>query len=202
MLLLAMSRKQLIRTSEYFYHVTTRSNHKEWFKLPLRDVWKIAMASFIKAQEYAPAVVSQFVLMSNHYHLLIRTPNFDIDVFMYHFNKTFSDELRRQSFSINRMFGSRYKWSLIKNDAYFFNVFKYIYQNPVRANIVKKCEDYPYSTYYYSSKKIELPFLFTPLTHLENEPQFINNLFETDVVDAITKGLKKTSFKEVYSRTY
>ena len=197
-----MPRKNLIKTNVYFYHVTTRSNHKEWFKLPLPQVWDIAIKSFEQAQINAPSVVSQFVLMSNHYHLLIRTPNLDLDVFMYYFNKTFSNELRKRSGSINRMFGSRYKWSLIKNDAYFFNVFKYIYQNPVRASTVKRCEDYPYSTYYYSSRNITLPFLFTPLTHLENEHQFINNLFETDVVDAITKGLRKTSFKEIYSRTY
>lgn len=190
-----MPRKNLIRTDEHYYHITTRSNHKEWFKLPLDEVWKISCYAFFKAQKNCPSIVSQYVLMSNHYHLLIRTPDENIDHFMFWFNKTFSDELRRLSQTENRMFGSNYKWSIITNDIYFENVFRYIYQNPVRAQIVKNCEDYPYSTFHYSYFNKRIPFPFTPLFHHEERTDFIREDIDEERGLAISKGLKKHVFK-------
>ena len=197
-----MPRKKLIRTEEFYYHVTTRSNNKEWFSIPLEEVWEIVIDSFDVAQERAPANVSQFVLMANHYHFLIRTPNADIDRFMYFFNKTFSSELQRKSGSSNRMFGSNYKWSLIQSPKYFANVFRYIYQNPLRAELVDKCEDYPYSTYHYSCYQKKLPFPFVRINHLENDPAFINEKLESKKQEGIKRGLKKSVFREVRQRNY
>lgn len=198
--LLFMPRKNLIRTHEFFYHITTRSNNQQWFQLPMCQVWDIAVDAFRVAQKNHPAVVSQFVLMSNHYHLLIRTPNEDIDRFMYFFNKTFSDKLRKESKSENRMFGSNYKWSLITHQKYFERVFIYIYQNPIRAKITQNCEDYPWSTYHYTFYKKYLPFNFTPLTHLECLHNEINHLYSLEKQMVIKKGLRKSIFKEVVGR--
>jgi putative transposase len=190
-----MPRKNLILTNEYYYHVTTRSNHKEWFALPLNKVWSISVLAFKKAQKHHPAIVSQYVLMSNHYHLLIRTPNCDIDHFMFWFNKTFSDELRRRTNSENRMFGSNYKWSLITNDIYFKNVFRYIYQNPIRAGVVTNCESYPYSTFHYTYYQKIIPFRFQVLEHLEFRNPLLNHLYDSERAGAIRSGLKKSQFK-------
>lgn len=191
-----MPRKNLIRTDEYFYHITTRANNREWFSLPMPQVWQIACHSFQKAQENSPAKVYQFVLMSNHYHLLIQTPNSDIDKFMFWFNKSFSQELRRLTGRENRMFGSSYKWSLIKHHAYFRNVFKYIYQNPLRANIVENCEDYKFSTFYYTSRNIAVPFKFHKILYIEEDKNFINDRFDDNKNQIIKLGLKKTSYNE------
>jgi len=153
-----MARVPLIKSGTHFYHVTTRSNNKEWFKLPLEEVWKISVASMKKANGAHPAEVAQYVLMGNHYHMLIKTPNLDLDKFMYFFNKTFSDLLRRKSGQINRMFGGRYRWSIIDNDDYLKTVYKYICQNPIKANLVTKCENYRYSTLWYERRKIRPEF--------------------------------------------
>ena len=110
-----MPRKILIRTDLYYYHITTRSNHRQWFKIPLDQVWEIAIQAMSKANINCPANIGQFVLMANHYHLLIKTPDSNIDRFMFWFNKTFSDLLRAKSGTINRMFGSSYKSSLEKS---------------------------------------------------------------------------------------
>ncbi len=195
-----MPRKKLIRTDQFFYHVTTRSSHKEWFKIPLDKVWLIVIKSFELAQLNCPANVSQFVLMSNHYHLLIRTPNNDIDRFMYYFNKTFSDLLRVESKMESKIFGSNYRWSLIVNIKHFENVFYYIYQNPVRANIVKDCEEYPYSTFYYTYRGLTPPFPFTNLKQIESRHDKINDCFDDNKNLRIRKGLLKTTFKEANPR--
>jgi REP element-mobilizing transposase RayT len=195
-----MPRKNLIRTNTYFYHVTTRSNHKQWFSIPLADVWNISIQSMKLAQDKCPAIVSQYVLMSNHYHMLIRTPNCDVDRFMYWFNKTFSELLREKSGAVNRMFGSRYKWSVIKSDRYFYNVFRYIYQNPVRAGLVEKCHKYPYSSHYYQYYGLDIGFPFAKLDHLEGDICFLNYGVNQTENLRIKKGLSRSIFKEVFSQ--
>ena len=196
-----MPRKRLIRTSQFYYHVRTRSNHKEWFQLPLDQVWRIICASADKAIERHKGIISQLVLMNNHYHLLVRTPQMNIDQFMYEFNKTFSDRLRKESGQVNRMFGSSYKWSIISNQNYYLNVYRYIYQNPLRAGVVTNCEDYPYSSLWFESRKQELQFKFTPLFDFSDEIlEFLNRPIDQDNILRIRKGLIKTRFKEVFAR--
>lgn len=193
-----MPRKNLIRTNLYYYHITTRVNHKHWFCLPLNEVWKISISSFQKAQKNCASDIAQFVLMGNHYHLLIRTPNSDIDKFMFWFNKTMSDLLRYRSGLENRMFGSSYKWSLIKSNIYLFNVYRYIYQNPIRAGLVNRCEDYMFSSLFFLRNNKELGFQLEPI--IEYEQSDFNHLIESDEVERIRLGLRKTIFKPVLRR--
>ncbi|MBT3984169.1 MAG: hypothetical protein HOE90_22635 [Bacteriovoracaceae bacterium] len=190
-----MPRKNLIRTNLYYYHITTRANNKEWFCLPLDKVWEISKNSFLKAQRKCPAIVSQFVLMNNHYHLLIKTPDSNIDQFMFWFNKTFSDLLRAKTKRVNRMFGSSYKWSIIYDEFYLLKVARYIYQNPLRAGIVTRCEDYQYSTLFYLSRNLEIGYPLESKIIYENHSCLINEAIFSDELNQIKKGLKKTEFK-------
>ncbi len=141
-----MGRINLIRASHLPYHVTARTNNKEWFEIPLSDVWNLAQESLKEAEQIHHIELISFVLMGNHYHMIIITPNGNLDLFMYEFNKRLSLKIRNQSGRINRIFGGRYKWCLIQSQNYFFNCYRYVYQNPIRAGIVERCEDYPFST--------------------------------------------------------
>lgn len=141
-----MGRINLIRASHLPYHVTARTNNKEWFEIPLSDVWNLAQESLKEAEQIHHIELISFVLMGNHYHMIIITPNGNLDLFMYEFNKRLSLKIRNQTGRINRIFGGRYKWCLIQSQNYFFNCYRYVYQNPIRAGIVERCEDYPFST--------------------------------------------------------
>lgn len=192
-----MPRINLIRTNQYFYHITTRSNHKDWFSIPLKEVWQISMMAFKKALEQCPAQLAQYVLMANHYHLLIRTENEDIDIFMFWFNKVFSQELRKRSRKVNRMFGSNYKWCLIKNERYLLNVYRYIYQNPLRAGIVNDCRNYPYSTIH----EHKLPFKLTKL-YVGDFDHLISEAIDNEQINQVKTGLRKSIFKPTFNRKY
>ncbi|MBF0300345.1 MAG: hypothetical protein HQK51_16620 [Oligoflexia bacterium] len=54
------------------------------------------------------------------------------------------------------MFGPRYHWSIIKYQSYYINIYRYIFQNPMRANIVEDGFKYPYSSFTNSSPEITL----------------------------------------------
>lgn len=141
-----MPRKHLIRSNNLPYHVTARSNNKEWFTLPMPEMWKIAQESLKEAITVHRTEVISFVLMGNHYHMLVLTPDGNLDDFMYELNKRFALKTKARTGQINRIFGGRYKWCLIQSQHYLVNCYKYVYQNPVRAGIVQNCEDYPFST--------------------------------------------------------
>ena len=84
--------------------------------------------------------------MDNHYHMIVQTPEGNLDKFMYEFNRRIAKKILDRSGGINQIFGGRYKWCLIESQKYFSNCYRYVYQNPRRASIVKKCEDYSFST--------------------------------------------------------
>ena len=105
-------------------------------------------------------------------------------------------------------FASRYKWSIVKNESHFTTVLKYIYQNPVRAKIVRNAETYPYSTL---RGLLGLSKLQIPIKPHEMGREFfkhpasdwldsINCKFDSKEVAAIQAGLRRAEFKVAGSR--
>jgi REP element-mobilizing transposase RayT len=90
--------------------------------------------------------VHSFVLMNNHFHLLIDTPDANIDEAMNYLLREVSKAIGRDSGRINQIFGGPYYWSVIKNSIYYQHAYKYIYRNPVDAGLCNRVEDYPYSS--------------------------------------------------------
>jgi putative transposase len=193
-----MPRRNLIKTSSAPYHIVSRSNHKFWFHLSLPDVWKIAENSFEKAHSKHPVRLHAFVLMINHYHLLLTTPDENIDKFMYEFNKTFSLELRQKTNLVNRMFGGRYKWSLIQEKTHYLHVLKYIYRNPVKAKIANDVRDYTFSTLNSNLGRSSECWNLVSKSGYQNYTEFINWLNAANKPqddDLIKNGLNRSKFK-------
>ncbi|MBL7664792.1 MAG: transposase [Bacteriovoracaceae bacterium] len=189
-----MSRKILIRSDEFPYHVTCRSNNREWFEIPTQKMWELSLKCLAHANQKHPITLISFVLMSNHYHMLLRTPEANIDRFMYEFNKNLSLVVRNYAYRENRVFGGRYKWCLIRSHKYLFNCYKYVYQNPKRAKIVKHCEDYPYSTLYYIRHDKTFPLIIHDLFGFKDEYGLLklNHLQPEIELTSIRKALKKS----------
>ncbi|PIK14729.1 transposase [Halobacteriovorax sp. JY17] len=187
-----MPRKKIIRTHLFPYHVTIRTNNKEWFKIPLPEVWKITQIALDKCCQKVPVDVHAFVLMNNHYHMILSTPSSDLDLFMRHFNRMISDMISRRTGVINRKFGGPYRWTIIDNRKYAFNVFRYVYRNPVRAGLCKRVEDYPFS-----SLNDDRDFSYT--TFLDEQRESLINFFNKNAreerVEDIRNALRKTYFK-------
>jgi len=173
-----MPRRKLIKTSEFPYHITMRSNNREWFDLPLEKVWTFCLEAVNYANKKHAVRIQAFVLMNNHYHALIWTPFENIDLFMYEFNKKLSLSLRVELKRINRIFGGRYKWSLVTDSEYYSHVLRYIYQNPLKANTVANCENYKFSTLRYFVLNKGLPFkLYNPI--IGNKYRFLEYINES-----------------------
>ncbi len=142
----SMPRKVVPESDIHFYHVTARCLNREWFCIPLNDVWSI-MEDYLFFLRIAYEVeVHSFVLMPNHFHLLLKTPLNNLSAAMNYFMRETSKRIGEMANRINHIYGGRFHRTLIDDDRYFRIVYKYVYRNPVKAGIVRRVEDYPYAT--------------------------------------------------------
>ena len=85
--------------------------------------------------------------MSNHVHLLTRpTKNESLYKMMQGITLCYTQYINRTYKRTGRLWESRYHSSIVDKEKYLWGVARYIEQNPVRAKIVNKAEDYPYSS--------------------------------------------------------
>jgi len=157
-------------------------------------MWRLCCECLEYAIEKTPVTIHCFVLMSNHYHLLVTTPDSNIDKFMEHFNKKLSNSIKRFNGAENHKFANRYKWTIVESSHYLFNVYRYIYQNPLRANLCRQCIDYPYSSLNFSKALTRKLNVSVHINYSKNK-----NWMETrkgpEVDSFIRVGLKKNTFK-------
>ena len=88
-----------------------------------------------------------YVLMSNHYHLLVRTNRANLKKAMQWFGTTYTRRFNNRNCKKGHLFQGRYKSILVQNDAYLMQLSCYIHRNPLRAGIVKRLIDYKWSSY-------------------------------------------------------
>jgi putative transposase len=188
-----MARKKVILTDEYPYHITNRSNNRERFYLPLKELWPICINAIKTLKKDYGCRHHAFVLMPNHYHLVLDTPKLNLSDSIQYFQTEVARRANKKTGRINHFFGGRYKWSLITNETYYWNAFKYIARNPVAAGICKNIEDYPYCSINDPSSKE----LWAPLSEIENRVDYkwLNEDFSKEKKEAIKKGLRRSVFK-------
>ncbi|NJC87676.1 MAG: hypothetical protein FIB02_03955 [Desulfuromonas sp.] len=141
-----MSRPLRIEYPGAFYHVTSRGNEQ-------RDIYKSRedrerfLAYLASANERYGAVVHVWCLMSNHYHLLIETPEGNLSQIMRHINGAYTNYFNVKRKRAGHLFQGRYKALLVERDAYALELSRYIHLNPVRARMSPRPEDYSWSSY-------------------------------------------------------
>jgi REP-associated tyrosine transposase len=119
-----------VRRSPIFYDDFDRA----WF---FEDLTKIVRDLGWRCHAYC--------LMTNHYHLLVRTPEPDLSVGMWRLNQRHALRINRRHGFGGHVFEGRFFAELIEDDPYFVGVARYIDQNPVRAGICKSPEAWPWS---------------------------------------------------------
>jgi putative transposase len=141
-----MPRSPIIYTDEHPYHIRARSNNRDWYDLPLDTCFKIYSDILATTIERYRFELHAFTLMNNHFHLMTSTPEKNISAGMQYFMTQTAKEIRDSACRINHVYGGRHKSSVITTEIYYANCFKYVYRNPVRAGIVTRVEEYPWST--------------------------------------------------------
>jgi len=87
------------------------------------------------------------VLMSNHAHLLIETPEAPLSKIMQLINQTYTQYFNKKYDKVGHVFQGRYKSFLCDRDEYLLSLVRYIHLNPVRAKLVKDPHEYKWSSH-------------------------------------------------------
>ncbi len=182
------------------YHVGARCINKEWFSSPTDVVWNIFGDQLYLTEKAFNLKIHSFVLMSNHFHMLITTPNANLDQAMNYLLREVSKAINRENGNINQVFGGPYHWSVIKSRIYYEFAYKYVYRNPVEARICSRVESYPYSTLRGLMGLDRLPFpAFDNMNLISNPAQrlsWLNSPYpDMEVLETIRNALKKQEFE-------
>lgn len=103
-----------------------------------------------------------YCLMGNHYHLLLRTPEANLQRIMRHVNGVYTQYFNRGENRDGPLFRGRYKAILVDAEAYWLRLSRYIHRNPLAAGLVRELVDYRWSSYRaYIGLEATLPWLRT-----------------------------------------
>ncbi|OGP58815.1 MAG: hypothetical protein A2162_05885 [Deltaproteobacteria bacterium RBG_13_52_11b] len=130
----------------YPHHVVQRGNNKERIFFDKEDYQKyLSLLEKYSAEKEVPILA--YCLMANHVHLLLR-PLSDsaLPKMMQGVTLCYTQYFNAKNERTGRLWECRYYSSIIDEDRYLWSAAKYIENNPVRAGMVRKPDDYGYSS--------------------------------------------------------
>jgi putative transposase len=152
-----MPRQVRIEYEGAFYHVMARGNRRNRiFASPEEADEELFLKTLGDCCERTGFRVWAWVLMRNHYHLLLETPRGNLVDGMGWLQNTYTRRFNTRHREWGRLFGDRYKSVLVESggnggDLYLRTLLDYIHLNPVRAGLVPSTTyegllDYPWSS--------------------------------------------------------
>ncbi len=126
-----MARPIRIEYQGAWYHITCRGNERRSIFDDDTDRQKFLdiLASSIELYNIE---VHAYVLMINHFHLVVKTLEANLQKFMQQFNTAYTVYFNRKHKRIGHLFQGRYKAILIEADSYLLELSRYVHLNPVR----------------------------------------------------------------------
>lgn len=152
-----MARQWRIEYPNALYHVMSRGNGGQNIFASDNDR-HIFLTLLGTLTERFNVEIHAFVLMDNHYHLLVKTIDANLSKAMQWFGTTYACKFNIANQYGGHLFQGRFKSIIVQNDAYLLRLSFYIHRNPLRAGIVERLADYPWSSYLYYAYKKKPPF--------------------------------------------
>ncbi len=139
-----MARRPRIVGPRLAYHVVARGNRREAVFLAHGDYETYLHRLATYRAGYAVTLFA-YCLMPNHVHLVLRTGDAPLARFMQSLQQSYTQRFNRRYGQVGHAFQGRYKALLCETDEYLVTLVRYVHLNPVRAGLVGRAEDYPYS---------------------------------------------------------
>jgi Transposase and inactivated derivatives len=128
------------------WHITSRGNER-------RDIYRddddrrrflSLLAHVVRHRLWR---LHAWVLMSNHFHLLIETPEVGLSRGVKWLNQIYAQYFNERYERVGHLFQGRFKGILVEREGHLLELLRYIVLNPVRAGIVKFTGEYAWSNY-------------------------------------------------------
>jgi len=127
-----MARPLRIQFENAYYHVTCRGNSGQ--EIFSNDADRSTFLDLLgRSSDIYQTEILAYVLMSNHFHLFVKTPLGNLQEFMRHFNISYTFYYNWRHDRRGHLYQGRYKSFLVDADQYLQEVSRYIHLNPVRV---------------------------------------------------------------------
>jgi len=99
--------------------------------------------------------------MKNHYHLLIETPNGNLSRGMRELNGVYTQGFNQRCRRVGHLFQGRYKAIIVEKDNHLLSLCRYVVLNPVRVGLIKRPEQWRWSSYRATIGLVKRPSFLT-----------------------------------------
>lgn len=167
-----MARPLRLEYEGALYHVTSRGNADEriFFDDHNRKAFLDVLGDVVDRYGW---LCHAYCLMTNHYHLVIETPNSNLSRGMRHLNGVYTQAINRRHRRTGHILQGRFKSILVEKDSHLLEVARYVVLNPVRAKMVRSARDWPWSSYRATSGQVPAPAFLSVgwiLSQFDSEP--------------------------------
>jgi REP element-mobilizing transposase RayT len=128
------------------WHVTSRGNERS----PIfrddddRRLFLTVLADVVRLRAWR---IHAYVLMGNHYHLLLETPEANLSRGMHRLNAVYSQKFNVRHERVGHLMQGRFKAILVEKERHLLELVRYVVLNPVRAGLVREAAEWPWSNY-------------------------------------------------------
>jgi REP element-mobilizing transposase RayT len=141
-----MGRPIRIEYPAALYHITSRGNERK--KIFLEDGDRVKFLKILEDyHDRYGILIHSYVLMDNHYHLVLETPRGNLLKVMHGINSSYTGYFNRKYGRSGHLFQGRYRGILVEKDTYLLSLSRYVHLNPVRGRVVERPERYRWSSY-------------------------------------------------------
>ena len=128
------------------YHVINRGNNRQDIFHKPAD-FQAFLAALADLKDRKPFELFGYCLLNNHFHLLLRPKGATTSRIMQSLLVSHTQRYHRHYRSGGHIWQGRFKSPVIQNDEHLLAVLRYIKANPLRAALVQRAEEYPWSSY-------------------------------------------------------
>jgi REP element-mobilizing transposase RayT len=140
-----MARPLRIEFPGALYHLTSRGNAREPIFLDDEDrhAFLDRLGEVVESHHWD---CHCYCLMTNHFHLLVETPEPNLSRGMRRLNGQYSQQFNRRHDRVGHVLQGRFKGILVERETHLLELARYVVLNPVRAGMCASAEDYPWSS--------------------------------------------------------
>jgi REP element-mobilizing transposase RayT len=196
-----MARPLRIEYPGALYHVTTRGNAGgKIFRSDKDREYFLDLLGFII--DRFNWLCHAWCLMDNHYHLILETPEGNLSRGMRQLNGIYTQKYNWRYTKTGHVFQGRYKAILVNKESYLLELCRYVVLNPVRANKVKRPQDWKWSSYRSTTGAAKAPQWLTTdwiLAQFSRSRRGAQRLYHQFIMEGITK---ETPWKDLKGQIF
>jgi REP element-mobilizing transposase RayT len=141
-----MPRPHRVSLQDGIYHVFNRGNRRATIFLDPADFERFLELLQELGDRFGWPFFA-YCLMTNHFHLVVETPEGDVSAGMHRLSFLYAQYFNRRYAVDGHVFQGRFKTVLIKSDVQLLAAIRYVLTNPVRAGITRNAEEWGSSSY-------------------------------------------------------